>query len=142
MSKTFKSADQILNYLYNESYQEDITTIRSAAILTNSYVAGAVLEDVEHYNQLILYVDFTLGSLTNGKIKIEFSDDNSDYYQETYSSVSAGVSTETVGDHTFAATGKYTLSIPIKAKYIKVSALGTGTVTSSSMAISAIVGVA
>lgn len=125
----------------NQSY-EYRGAIRPAAVLTNDYVAGTIIEDVERHNQLMLFVDFTIGSLTNAKVKVEFSDNGEDYYQETYSSVSAGVSTESAGDHTFEATGKFTLAIPIKCSRIRVSAIGTGTVTSSSMKITAAIAVA
>jgi hypothetical protein len=120
--------------------------VRTAAILTNGYVAGTVIGTVDpktlhNYNQLLLYVDFTIGSLTDCQIKIEFSKDNSDFYQETMSSQSAGVSTDTMMVHKIAATGKYRIAIPIKDRYIKVSAIGTGTVTTSSLQIKAVIGV-
>lgn len=115
--------------------------VRTAAILTNSYVAGTVLENTHNYNQLIVLVDFTKGSLTSGEIKVEFSPDGTTYYQETFQAVSAGVATESLGTHTFAATGKYRISIPVKDKYIKISANGTGTVTSSEMAVVALLGI-
>lgn len=127
--------------------------IRSAAILTNSYVAGTVIgagttnatADAIHpalNNQLIIYVDFTIGSLTDLLIKVEFSDDNSDFYQETFDSISGGTDTESAAERKFTATGKYRLAIPIKDNYIKISAKGEGTVTSSSLKIGAVIGVA
>jgi len=51
--------------------------VRSAAILTGSYVAGSVIgHDVSKIdisrqaNQLILLVDFTLGSLTSAEMLV------------------------------------------------------------------------
>lgn len=121
--------------------------VRAAAVLTNSYVAGTVVgaEDAggdypHNVNQLIVYVDFTLGSLTSGQVKVEFSHDNVTYYQESFSSISGTTDTVSLGEHSFAATGKYRLAIPIKDKYIKISAKGTGTVTSSTMTINAAYG--
>ena len=120
--------------------------IRSSTVLTGSYVAGTVLglEELHGglHNQIVLYVDFTIGSLTSAQIKVEFSDDNSDYYQETFAAISGGTETDTLGEHTIAATGKYRLAIPIKDNYIKVSVKGTGTMTSSLMKVSAVVGTA
>jgi hypothetical protein len=114
--------------------------VRSALILTNSYVAGTVLDaDVQH-NQLVIYADFTLGSLTDGRIKVEFSHDGTTCYQETFSSISTVTSTESLGEHKFTATGKYRIAIPLKDRWVKISALGTGTVTSSSMTVDAILG--
>lgn len=122
----------------------DFRNIRAAAILTNSYVAGTVLNysngNPSNYNQLIIYVGFTIGSLTDGQIKVEFSHDGSTYYQETFSSISAGVSTESLASHKFTASGNYRIAVPIKDNYIKISAIGTGTVTSSSMTIDAAIG--
>lgn len=126
--------------------------LRSSAVLTNSYVAATVLEvstdsatpgvpDPSLRNQLVLYIGLTIGSLTDARVKVEFSHDGTTYYQETFSSISSGSSTETLGEHVFTADGNYRLAIPIKDRHIKISAKGTGTVTNSLMAIAGIVGV-
>lgn len=122
----------ILDYAYKP--------VRAAAILTNSYVAGTVLTDVQEKNQLEIEVQFTKGSLTNAIIKVEFSPDGVTYRQQTFGSISTGVKTLSLGTNLIAASGNYTISIPIKTKNIKISAIGTGTVTSSSMEINAVVG--
>ena len=114
--------------------------VRAAAILTNSYVAGTVLTNVQEKNQLEIEVQFTKGSLTNAIIKVEFSPDGVTYRQQTFGSISTGVKTLSLGTNLIAADGNYTISIPIKTKNIKISAIGTGTVTSSSMEINAVVG--
>lgn len=137
--------------------------IRDAAILTNSYVAGRIIGQVPNdlasnppdyaylsgpvglLNQLILYVDFTIGSLTTGEIKVEFNNDPTDdngWYQETIDDIAAstGIVTERNSVRTFSATGKYRIPIKINDQYIRISAHGTGTVTSSSMKINAIIG--
>lgn len=124
-------------------------TLRSSAVLTNSYVAGTVLgpqglgtsiDPVEN-NQVTLYIAFTIGSLTSAEVKVEFSNDGTTYYQETSSSVASGTSTDSLVTHTYSATGNYRIVIPIADRYIKVSAKGTGTVTSSLMAIDAILAI-
>lgn len=121
-----------------------ILPVRAALILTNSYVAGTVLSyanlNPALRNQLNILVAFTIGSLTNGKIKVEYSHDGSAYFQETFLSINGTVATASLGDYTFGGSGNYIISIPIKANYIKISAVGTGTVTSSSMTIDAVVG--
>lgn len=147
--------DQLHDYRY--------IPIRAATILTNSYVPGTIIGQtptdlatnppdsvyvsgpVGLLNQLILYVDFTLGSLTTGEIKVEFNNDVSDangWYQETVDGVTAstGIVTEAVAIRTLSATGKYRIPIKINDQFIRISAHGTGTVTSSSMKINAIVG--
>ena len=118
--------------------------VRTAAILTGSYVAGTVIgtQAVQPAleNQLIVCLDFTIGSLTSCEVKVEFSDDDSDYYQETFSNISSGTDSLSLGIHQMTATGKYTIAIPAKYRFIKVSAKGTGTTTNSSLAINAIIG--
>jgi hypothetical protein len=116
-------------------------SVRSAAILTNNYVAGTVLSDVQLSNQLVVMVNFTIGSLDDLRVKIEFSSDGTNYYQESFSNVSGGVSTDTLGEHKMVATGFYAIPVAIKARYIKISAKGTGTVTDSSCTIDAVIGV-
>lgn len=126
--------------------------LRPAAILTNSYVGvlvSSVLtapQRVQDYNQMILLVDFTKGSLTTGELKIEFQPavGSPDLYQETdeTSAVSANVDTKAVNTiiHQFSVTGKYRIAIPINDADVKVSVNGTGTVTSSSFKIVASLG--
>lgn len=119
-------------------------TVREAAILTNSYVAGTIIgpnDNFDSYNQLNLAISFTIGSLTDCDIKAEYSLDGITYFQETFASfASNSESTEALGHHTYAATGEYTLSLPVKWRYCKISAIGNGTVTDSSLAITAILG--
>lgn len=123
--------------------------VRASAVLTNSYVAGTVLGSgsvtsgvVNLNNQLILYVQLTLGSLTTAEIKIEFSNDGTTYVQETYDDIAAstGIVTERQMVRTFAANGNFRIPIQMNDKYVKISAHGTGTVTNSLMAIDAVIG--
>lgn len=133
------SDNNLLSYAYRN--------VRSAAILTNSYVAGTVVgaEDAggdypHNGNQLIIYVDNTKGSADSAQVKVEFSHDGVTYYQESFSALSGTTDTVSLGEHSLGATGKYRLAIPIKDKYIKISAKATGTVTGSSMTINAAFG--
>lgn len=133
------------NYYFNES------PIRPTAILTTSYVPATViggdnqpansLENLWKNNQLILYVSFTKGSLTSGGIKIEFSNDGSNWYQETEDDLAAstGIITEILQTRIFTASGNYRIPVKITDQFIRVSAIGTGTTTSSSMQINAII---
>lgn len=132
--------------------------VRDVAILTTSYVPGNIIgksQDNATYeylsgpvgllNQLILYVDFTKGSLTTAELIIEFNNDLTDdngWYQETIDDIasSTGVITERNAVRTFAASGKYRIPVRINDQFIRVSIKGTGTVTSSSAKINAIVG--
>lgn len=126
-----------------------IFDVRAAAILTNAAVAGTVIggtpesSNLFYNNQLIILADFTVGSLTNVILTVEFSPDNTTWYQETYedTAASTGVTTVRVKTHVIAATGKYRLPpITICDSYVRISATGTGTVTTSSLAVKAIIG--
>lgn len=110
---------------------------RAAAILTNGYVASSAI-DVRAYTQAIFFLDFTKGSLTDLDVKVEFSPDGSDWYQETFELIAADTSDETLGIHTYIATGKYRLPVEVASEYIRISAVGNGTVTSSSLKITMI----
>lgn len=113
--------------------------VRTSAILTGSYVAGTVISDVKGSNTMDVLVAFTIGSLTDASIKIEYSTDGTTYYQESAQATTTGVTTETLQSHKFAATGNYRIQVPIKAPYIKISAIGNGTATSSLMGINAVI---
>ena len=119
--------------------------VRASAILTNSYVPGTVLNYTNANpalrNQLNILVNFTKGLITSAEIKVEYSSDGVNFFQDTFEAISAGTSTLSLGEYTIAATGNYIISIPIKAAYIRISAKGTGTVTSSLMEIDAILAV-
>ena len=124
-------------------------SLRTSTVLTNSYIITPVMglstDDKGTpviNNQLILYVDFTKGSLTTAELIVEFSDDNVTWFQETYDNItpSTGIVTETPIIRQFGATGKFRIPIRINDQYIRVSVKGTGTVTGSLVTIGAILG--
>lgn len=118
----------------------NLRTVRPAAILTTSYVAGTVLEDVQKYNNLQLLIDFTKGSLIDAQIKVEQSLDNSDWYELGSDTIATGVNTLDANITLLNETQKRSVSYPINTRFIRVSAIGTGTVTDSSLKIQAILG--
>lgn len=101
---------------------------RAAAILTTGEVAGASLILNEAWgSELMVDLDFTLGSLTNVVLRFYASMDGTTWVPIT--DAGAAVS------QTLTATA--TKGIHIKApgyRYFRMSAQGTGTVTSSSLA--------
>ena len=117
-----------------------VQSIRASAVLTTSYVACTVLRG-DDYNFLGLELTFTKGSLTSMELKIEVSDDGTTYYQQVAEATSGGTVTPSVAERTFTtgAPTYYALEVhPIRAKYIKVSVKGTGTVTNSLCAVTGI----
>src|SRR6266702_5159221 len=100
---------------------------RVAVVLTNSAVATAV-QNVQNTidGWIQVYVDFTLGSLTNVIIKPQVNDGTS----STWSDVTDP------GTLTLTADGNKAFAVNCKgAKQFRCTATGTGTVTSSSLAI-------
>lgn len=121
--------------------------IRTAAILTTNYVASDTigLDDnnrPQEVNQSILLIDITLWSLTSMELKIEWSDDAVNYYQQSFIDVNGGTTTVSLWEYTFSADGSYEISNPFKARFMKVSVKGTGTVTGSSCAIKGVIWIA
>ena len=111
--------------------------LRPSAVLTNdAYVVSTNNAEIRDCNQIILYIAFTIGSLTSAEVKVEFSSDNTNWYQEA-SQVSAGGGTFTQNPvvHKYTASGNKRLPIPVADRYVRVSCKGTGTVTDSLMAV-------
>jgi hypothetical protein len=123
----------------NQDYA--LKTVRASAILTNSYVAGTVIGPVYDQNQLVVLISLTFAALTDARVKVEFSPDGSTYYQESFQALSGTTDTVSLGEHKMAASGNYRIAIPIKDKFIKISALGTGTLTACAMSIDAVIGI-
>ncbi len=129
------------------SLQYTSRQIRDAAILTTSYVAADVLwlddnNTAQTLNQSVLFIDFTIWSLTSMELKIEYSDDSINYYQQSFIDISGWTATVSSWEYTFTSSGTYEISNPFKAKYFRASIIGTGTVTGSSCAIKGIIGMA
>lgn len=127
-----------------------LPNVRSSLILTGSYVAGTTIGPTSTgvfkvngngYNMLLVDVDVTLGSLTSVELKVEFSEEGSTFFQQTSVSTASGTITASVAEYTFGSSVNYRLEIPIAAQFIKISAKGTGTVTSSLLAVDAVLAI-
>lgn len=124
-----------------------LTNLREATPLTTLFVAGLVLDTAWQFNQVLLYMDFTKSSSTSMEWKIEFSPDNVNWYQECVESYSAGVlitrevSHQVVSANQAEPTQLYRFAIPINDRYVRVSAKGTGTMTSTSLTIKVAMGI-
>ena len=122
--------------------------VRASTILTGSYVAGTILgAETSHptkchdYNQMILKVRLTIGSLTSASVKVEFSSDDSTYDREISETNVGGAVTIDPVVRTFETSGNYAIPIPISTRYIKVSAIGSGDVTGSLLEIATVLAV-
>lgn len=100
------------------------TNIRAAAILTNAAVATTTQPVMISPNQqIMLYITFTVGSLTNVLVQPQVSIDGTNWFNLA-----------DPGLQTITATGKY--AVPCNcagAKLFRATATGTGTLTSSSL---------
>lgn len=108
-----------------------VFAVRAAAILTNGEVNGSSFDINEAFNgQVCAQIDFTKGSLTNGIFKFYVSADAVTFYPLLGTTGATLTQTLTASD---------TMSIPLQAggwKFLRISVTGTGTVTSSSAAVS------
>ena len=110
-------------------------TVRAAATLTTSYVASNAL-NIQGANQLQMLVSFTKGSSDGCRLKIEFSEDESTWYQESVADIMAtndvehAPLTRKVND-----SANLIMSVPISASFLRVSsqAITSGTGTSLSI---------
>lgn len=122
--------------------------VRPASLPTSSYVAGEVI-DLSAYSgqitQLMLLISITKASATSFQFLLEYSVDNVTYFPLTTESIANGLITLTPAEYTvlasaLATNATITIERPIKYRYIRVSTKGSGTLTSSSVAIQANLG--
>ena len=113
----------------------EATVIRAAAALTTSYVASNTI-NVQGANQLQLLVSFTKGSSDGCRLKIEFSEDRSVWYQESVvdflvtNDAEHAPLTRKIND-----TANLIMSVPISASFLKVSSQAITSGTSTSLSI-------
>jgi len=122
-------------------YSKSRHQVRSAAILTAGYVAGAEI-GFDRQNYLGVLVQFTKGSLTSLEVKIESSiDAGVTYGTQITETASGGVVSVDASEYVFDTSGSYWIVIsPLLADSVKISVKGTGTLTGSSVAVSAVTG--
>jgi len=111
-------------------------TLREDAILTTGYVSSDSIR-LTTYNKIGLFFSVDKGSLTSFQYKVQWSPDNSTWYDEVTETIAAGTITNTVNSYTITLsddTDFYTL-MPFRGSYLRVQVKGTGTVTGSSCAI-------
>ncbi len=104
--------------------------IREAAALTTSYVTSDSF-NIQGANQLQLLVSFTKGSSDGCRLKIEFSEDRSTWYQESIVEYLLGYLNHAPLVRKIANSANLVLSVPTSASFLRVSGLaitsGTGT---------------
>ena len=125
--------------------------IRPSAILVNSETVvkdfgvqetglrrGATPQEVNiESTEIILGIDLTKGALTSCSIKIYFSTDGTNWFQEASESTAAGVSSIYPRSHIMVADAKVSVAIAITHPFIRVSTISVGDPTGSLLAIDA-----
>jgi hypothetical protein len=109
--------------------------IRASAALTSSYVPGTVV-NVEDFGMLVLLVKYTMGSGESGNavvLKVEFSTDGTNFYQQT-----DGQPTVALRTYTFTAVSSpgtydaFAIVLPVTGiSHARVSAKETGVATNA-----------
>lgn len=104
-------------------------SIVNAVALTASYQSVTI--SLDEPNFVGININYTKGSETNLQVKIEAqSGTDTNFYQETSESVSAGTVTVSSVVRQYGASGLYsTVKSPIKADKIKISFLGNSVST-------------
>lgn len=117
------------------------TSIRTAAALTTSYVATAVRQ-IDDSNQLALLVKYTKGSSSSMRLKVEFSENKTDFYQESKMDApsESGAIEHTLYYHWWDTSGNYPVQIPILGTWYKASVIAITSGTSTSCAITEVKG--
>lgn len=115
-----------------------VVTLRSASALTTGYVSTNVAV-FRGFDAVRLFFNLTQGSLTSFEYRVWSSPDSVTWYQEANETVG---STEIIDSshyykHTLGAGDVYYKDIPMFGVYFKLDVKGTGTVTGSSCAITA-----
>jgi hypothetical protein len=113
-----------------------MTTVRESAPLTTSYVSSDSF-NIQGANQLQLLVSFIKGESDGCRLKIEFSEDESTWYQESMVSEFPAVNDvkHTPITRKVENSANLVLSLPISASFFRISvqAITSGTDTSLSI---------
>ncbi len=115
--------------------------VREAAPLTTSYIPSDSF-NIEGANQLQLMVSFIEGESNGCRLKVEFSEDGENWYQET--SVLVHGDTEEAKHRLIVrkidSSANALISIPVWTKYFRVSAAAVDSGEGTSLSITAIAG--
>lgn len=135
----------------------DAITLRSAAVLTTSYVIpsrplpdGTTTQagiNIADWNQLVLYVQATLGSATDIRIRVEYSPDNSTWFAQTALDIGTPASSLVDGDlarveYVIESTDNFVLPIPAAYRYMRIQCKATASGSGTSLTVQLAPGIA
>lgn len=114
---------------------------RTSRVPTAAYVVGdsdqvsadSLIISMRGNDELYLYLDITQVTVTKFFVRIEFSDDQTTWYQEAGeepATLAAGVIEVPVGviERSFTTTGKYRLPIDVDDPFVRISVRATGAI--------------
>ena len=122
--------------LVSQSNIKLITVREGSLALTTSYVASDSF-NIQGANQLQLLVSFTKGDSDGCRLKIEFSEDKTNWYQESMVSEFPSVNDvkHTPITRKIEDSASFIISIPISASSLRVSAQAITSGTGTSLSI-------
>lgn len=109
--------------------------LRSASPLSTSFVSSSIM-NIQGANQVQLLVSFVKGNSDGCRLKIEYSEDKIDWYQESMINEFTGndarhsLLTRIIGD-----SGNYVISIPVSGSFFRVSAQAITSGVNTSLSI-------
>jgi len=107
---------------------------------TTSYVSGdgaTNTVDLEAYTHVTVYADVVIGSGTDVRLKFEFSDDGTTWFQEdSEDEATPGEVNRQVIEHLFDADGSHAFPLPKVGRYLRPAVKHTGTSSTSKIALS------
>lgn len=124
-----------------ENFSQPTGVLRTTAALTNSYVVFKTFSTGDEQGlcnratHFFVGWNYTKGSSSSMEMKIEFSMDGTNWFEDRSEVITAGagvLSAHYISDST-AGLGKYTF--PVDSPYIRLSAKCTGAVTSSDLIV-------
>jgi hypothetical protein len=114
-----------------------LLNVREAAALTTSYVASDSF-NIQGANQLQLQVSFTEGDSDGCMLKIEFSEDKTNWYQESeYTVYETGEVRHKPVVRKILSSSNIVISVPVSASFFRVSTAAIVSGTGTSLSITA-----
>lgn len=102
-----------------------------------NYVASNSL-NIQGANQLQLLVSFTKGDSAGCRLKIEFSENETEWYQESTYAVSENIyAIHKTAYREIQDTGKLIISVPISATFFRVGSIALTSSVGTSLSITA-----
>ena len=109
--------------------------IRSASPLSVSFVTSSIM-NIQGANQVQLLVSFVKGNSDGCRLKLEYSEDKVDWYQESMiNEFIANDAKHALLTRVISNSGNYVISVPVSGSFFRVSAQAITSGTNTSLSI-------